>query len=107
MDKANVMESGILWRETVSRLSVESFSDIKLSHLYADIYGQRHTTYSLRHSALCFQILKSGGTGLFGLAKNARTSVLMLERFYLSHLSAQLPEFTKQLRTKRVLETPS
>jgi len=75
--------------------------------LESDIYGQRHTTYSLRHSALCFQILKSGGTDLFGLAKNARTSVLMLEKFYLSHLSAQLPEFTKQLRTKRVLQTPS
>ena len=69
-----------------------------------DAYGQKHTTYSLRHSALCFQILKSGGNDLFGLAKNARTSVLMLENFYLRHLSPQLPEFTKQLRTKRILE---
>mgnify|MGYP001156850131 CR=1 FL=1 len=70
-----------------------------------DPYGQTHTTYSLRHSALCFQILKSGGNDLFGLAKNARTSVQMLEQFYLTHLSPQMPEFTKQLRTKRTLET--
>ena len=70
-----------------------------------DPYGQTHTTYSLRHSALCFQILKSGGHDLFGLAKNARTSVQMLEQFYLTHLSPQMPEFTKQLRTKRTLET--
>ena len=75
--------------------------------LETDTYGQAHTTYSLRHSALCFQILKIGGNDLFGLAKNARTSVLMLEKFYLTHLSPQMPEFTKQLRTKRVLETTS
>ncbi|MFP6708399.1 MAG: phage integrase SAM-like domain-containing protein [Alphaproteobacteria bacterium] len=74
------------------------------ARLDRDAYGQKHTTYSLRHSALCFQILKTGGNDLFGLAKNARTSVMMLEKFYLTHLSPQMPEFTKQLRTKRVLE---
>ena len=78
---------------------------VKHAELETDNYGQIHTTYSLRHSALCFQILKSGGSDLFALAKNARTSVLMLEKFYLTHLSPQLPEFTKQLRSKRVLDT--
>ena len=77
---------------------------VKHAELETDSYGQKHTTYSLRHSALCFQILKSAGNDLFGLAKNARTSVMMLEKFYLTHLSPQLPEFTKQLRTKRILE---
>ena len=78
---------------------------VKTAGLETDAYGQSHTTYSLRHSSLCFQILKTGGNDLFGLAKNARTSVLMLEKFYLTHLSPQMPEFTRQLRTKRVLET--
>ena len=77
---------------------------VKKAELDTDSYGQKHTTYSLRHSSLCFQLLKTGGNDLFGLAKNARTSVQMLEKFYLTHLSPQLPEFTKQLRTKRVLE---
>lgn len=36
VDKANVMESGVLWRETVSRLGAEVFPDVELSHLYAD-----------------------------------------------------------------------
>ena len=76
----------------------------KHAGLETDRYGQKHTTYSLRHSALCYQILKTKGNDLFGLAKNARTSVMMLEGFYLKHLSPQLPEFTKQLRTKRILE---
>jgi hypothetical protein len=78
---------------------------VQRAGLETDAYGQSHTTYSLRHSSLCFQILKTGGNDLFGLAKNARTSVLMLEKFYLTHLSPQMPEFTRQLRTKRVLET--
>lgn len=67
--------------------------------LSEDRYGQKHTLYSLRHSALCFQIIKTQGTDLFALAKNARTSVDMLEKFYLSHLTPQLPEFAKQLQT--------
>ena len=67
--------------------------------LSEDRYGQKHTLYNLRHSALCFPIIKTQGTDLFALAKNARTSVDMLEKFYLSHLTPQLPEFAKQLQT--------
>jgi 3-isopropylmalate dehydrogenase len=35
-EKANVMESGVLWREEVTRLHEESFADVALSHMYAD-----------------------------------------------------------------------
>ena len=35
-EKANVMESGVLWREEVSRLHAESYQDVELSHMYAD-----------------------------------------------------------------------
>lgn len=34
-DKANVMESGVLWREVVTEVGVE-YPDVELSHLYAD-----------------------------------------------------------------------
>ncbi|MFP6714328.1 MAG: phage integrase SAM-like domain-containing protein [Alphaproteobacteria bacterium] len=74
------------------------------ANLETDKYGQKHTTYSLRHSALCYQILKTRGKELFELAKNARTSVLMLEKFYLSDLTPQMPQFVTQLRTRKVLE---
>ncbi len=70
--------------------------------LSEDRYGQKHTMYSLRHSALCFQILKTGGTDLFALAQNARTSTDMLENFYLSHLRPQMPVFTRQLRSTQI-----
>lgn len=36
MEKANVMESGILWREVVTRVHAESYADVQLSHMYAD-----------------------------------------------------------------------
>ncbi len=35
-DKANVMESGVLWREEVQKLHDEEFPEIELSHMYAD-----------------------------------------------------------------------
>jgi 3-isopropylmalate dehydrogenase len=35
-EKANVMESGVLWREEVQKLHDEEFPEIELSHMYAD-----------------------------------------------------------------------
>ena len=36
MEKANVMESGVLWRETVDKIHQAEYSDVGLSHMYAD-----------------------------------------------------------------------
>ena len=36
MEKANVMEAGILWRDVVSEIHTAQYSDIELSHMYAD-----------------------------------------------------------------------
>lgn len=36
MEKANVMESGILWREVVQKVHDEEYADVELSHMYAD-----------------------------------------------------------------------
>ncbi len=36
VEKANVMESGVLWREEVSKLGAEEYPDIALDHMYAD-----------------------------------------------------------------------
>ncbi|WP_439578345.1 3-isopropylmalate dehydrogenase [Elioraea sp.] len=36
VEKANVMESGLLWRQTVTELHAREFADIGLSHMYAD-----------------------------------------------------------------------
>ena len=36
MEKANVMESGILWREVVQKVHDEDYPDVELSQMYAD-----------------------------------------------------------------------
>ncbi|MCK5276195.1 MAG: 3-isopropylmalate dehydrogenase [Alphaproteobacteria bacterium] len=36
VEKANVMETGVFWREVVTKLHAEKFSDIELHHMYAD-----------------------------------------------------------------------
>jgi 3-isopropylmalate dehydrogenase len=36
VEKANVMESGVLWREEVTRLHKAEYADVELSHMYAD-----------------------------------------------------------------------
>jgi 3-isopropylmalate dehydrogenase len=35
-EKANVMESGLLWREEVTKLHAAEYVDVELSHMYAD-----------------------------------------------------------------------
>lgn len=36
VDKSNVMESGLLWREVVTELHAREFPDVELDHMYAD-----------------------------------------------------------------------
>ncbi|MGH7210315.1 MAG: 3-isopropylmalate dehydrogenase [Acetobacteraceae bacterium] len=36
VEKANVMESGLLWRQTVTALHARDYADLQLSHMYAD-----------------------------------------------------------------------
>ena len=36
MEKANVMESGILWRDVVNEVHAAEYADVELSHMYAD-----------------------------------------------------------------------
>jgi len=36
MEKANVMESGILWRDVVTEVHLAEYADVELSHMYAD-----------------------------------------------------------------------
>ena len=52
--------------------------------------NQSRTLYSLRHTAITFRLLYGSGVDLLTLARNARTSVEMVEKFYASELSAEM-----------------
>ncbi|MFC7702779.1 3-isopropylmalate dehydrogenase [Plastorhodobacter daqingensis] len=45
MEKANVMESGILWREVVQKVRDEEYPDVDLSHMYADAGAMQLTRW--------------------------------------------------------------
>jgi len=53
-------------------------------------FGQSRTLYSLRHTAIMFRLLYGRGIDLLTLARNARTSVQMIEQFYASQLTAEM-----------------
>ena len=36
VEKANVMQSGLFWRQTVTALHEREFADVELEHMYAD-----------------------------------------------------------------------
>ncbi len=63
--------------------------------------GQTRTLYSLRHTAITFRLLYGRGIDLLTLARNARTSVEMIERFYSSNLTAEMN--IEMLQSKRTL----
>jgi integrase len=52
--------------------------------------GRRRTLYSLRHTAITFRLLYGGSIDLLTLARNARTSVEMVEKFYSSNLTSEM-----------------
>ena len=52
--------------------------------------GQNRTLYCLRHTAITFRLLYGKGIDLLTLARNARTSVEMIERFYASNLTPEM-----------------
>ncbi|MFU8835914.1 3-isopropylmalate dehydrogenase [Roseovarius autotrophicus] len=45
MEKANVMESGVLWREVVTEVHQAEYADVELSHMYADAGAMQLTRW--------------------------------------------------------------
>lgn len=65
---------GRLFREVVKTAQIEGDDE-------------KHTLYSLRHSSIMFRLLLGKNINTLQLAKNARTSQLMIEKFYASRLT--------------------
>ena len=64
---------------------LKMFNRILEEHgLKNDRNGKARTSYSLRHSYICFRLLE--GADIYQVAKNCRTSVEMIEKHYAAHL---------------------
>lgn len=73
-----------------------------------DREGQRRTAYSLRHTYICIRLME--GADIYQIAKNCRTSVEMIEKYYASHIKNRLDAAAINIRQpkakkKRVRET--
>jgi integrase len=60
-------------------------NEIKLKF---DRDGKARTSYSLRHTYICFRLME--GADIYQIAKNCRTSVEMIEKFYAAHIKTML-----------------
>jgi site-specific recombinase XerD len=73
--------------KTMRALFNHVLEEAKLRKNNAD---KNRTIYSLRHTAIAMRFLKGEGVDLLFLARNCRTSVEMIDRFYARHLSAMM-----------------
>ncbi len=77
----NSRDGAIAWMRKLFESLLEA------ADLENDEFGAKRVIYSLRHTALSLRIIEGDKVNLILLAKNAGTSVEMLERFYLSRLT--------------------
>lgn len=65
--------------------------------------GQRRTAYSLRHTYICLRLME--GADIYQIAKNCRTSVEMIEKYYASHIKTNLDAAAINVRKVRPRQT--
>ena len=57
-------------------------------NLRTDREGRPRTAYSLRHTYICLRLME--GADIYQIAKNCRTSVEMIEKYYAAHIKTRL-----------------
>jgi integrase len=64
-----------------------------------DREGNRRTAYSLRHTYICMRLME--GADIYQIAKNCRTSVEMIEKYYAAHIRTALNAAQINVRRQR------
>ena len=67
--------------------------------LKTDREGQRRSSYSLRHTYISMRLME--GADIYQIAKNCRTSVEMIEKFYASHIKNTLDAAAINIRKEK------
>jgi len=79
-----------------------------LNRIKLDRDGNPRTAYSLRHTYICMRLTE--GADIYQIAKNCRTIVEMIERFYAAHIKSTLDasaiNILKAKRTNPVKPAP-
>ena len=73
---------------------------LRRTKLKLDREGNKRTAYSLRHTYICMRLIE--GADIYALAKNCRTSVEMIQKFYAAHIKDLLDASAiNRMRPKR------
>ena len=72
---------------------------LRETDLKFDREGNRRTAYSLRHTYICLRLME--GADIYQIAKNCRTSVEMIEKFYAVHIRTALDTAAINVRRER------
>ena len=80
-DETDVLFPGGTPRELMNAI----LGELKLK---LDREGRRRTCYSLRHTYICMRLMN--GADIYQIAKNCRTSVEMIEKYYAAHLKTTI-----------------
>ncbi len=73
--------------------------------LKKDREGNARTAYSLRHTYISMRLME--GADIYQIAKNCRTSVEMIEKFYASHIANTLDAAAINVRKAKPRKVPS
>ncbi len=79
---------------------IKMFNNVlKEEKLKFDRDDNRRTAYSLRHTYICLRLME--GADIYQIAKNCRTSVEMIEKFYAAHIKTNLNTAAINVRRER------
>jgi integrase len=69
-----------------------------------DREGLRRSAYSLRHTYICLRLME--GADIYQIAKNCRTSVEMIEKFYAAHIKNMIDAAAVNIRRSQANAAP-
>ncbi len=87
-------------RDNAMKLLARQFEIVlEVTGLKLSTAGETRTLYSLRHSSIMFRLMFGRGVDTLTLARNARTSPEMIDRFYAAPLQGEMN--VGELQSKR------
>jgi integrase len=92
----NLQPTDRLFPKIQRQLLNKLLDELSLKH---DREGNPRTSYSLRHTYICFRLME--GADIYQIAKNCRTSVEMIEKFYATHIKNMLDASAINVRRPR------
>jgi integrase len=72
--------------------------------LKTDREGLRRSAYSLRHTYICLRLME--GADIYQIAKNCRTSVEMIEKYYAAHIKNMIDAAAVNVRRGQSNDAP-